>query len=144
MLILMDNSKLTVDDMICYYVNLELVDDDNLATAKSKILTKINTEIRKLKTSQFNMSYFKTTSVNGDGSINNKTTKELNVIKNIKLLDGTPVETVNDLKGACDVLIVSASTISNGLDWESISIIPDIEKLEKIFKSPEFAFKIFL
>lgn len=144
MLILMDNSKLTVDDMICQYVNLELVDDDNLATAKSKILTKINTEIRKLKTSQFNMSYFKTTSVNGDGSINNKTTKELNVIKNIKLLDGTPVETVNDLKGACDVLIVSASTISNGLDWESISIIPDIEKLEKIFKSPEFAFKIFL
>lgn len=145
MLILMDNSKLTIDGMICYYVNLELVDDDNLATAKTKILTKINTEIRKLKTCNFNTSFFKTTSVKSDpDSSASRALKELSVIKNIKLLDGSPVETVNDLKGACDVLIVSASTISNGLDWESLSIIPDIEKLEKIFKSPEFAFKIFL
>jgi len=60
------------------------------------------------------------------------------------MLDGTPVENPKDLNGACDIFIVSASTISTGLDWDSISIIPDIEKLEKIFIEKEFAFKIFL
>jgi len=70
--------------------------------------------------------------------------KELSVIKNMKLLDGTQVESTADLTGPCDIFIVSASTISSGLDWESLSVIPDISKLEKIFKVPQFAFKIFL
>lgn len=60
------------------------------------------------------------------------------------MLDGVAVESTADLCGACDIFIVSASTISNGLDWESMSIIPDIDKLEQVFKSSEFAFKIFL
>jgi hypothetical protein len=125
-----------------------LGDDDNLASAKTKILTKINTEIRKLKTS-FNHSFFKSTnnSYNNSNTVDSSQTKvlkEISVIKNIKMLDGVPVESTADLSGACDIFIVSASTISNGLDWESMSIIPDIDKLEQVFKSSEFAFKIFL
>lgn len=37
---------------MCYHVILELGQDDNLTSAKTKILTKINTEIRKIKTSK--------------------------------------------------------------------------------------------
>lgn len=52
MLLIMDNSKLSVEGMVCYHVILELGQDDNLTSAKTKILTKINTEIRKIKTSK--------------------------------------------------------------------------------------------
>jgi len=170
MLLIMDNSKLSVDGMVCYHVNLELGQDDNLTSAKTKILTKINTEIRKIKTSfkskggdkvntntNMNMNYqsnlthtestdifFKMNMQNESNNTVNISTKELSVIKNIKLLDGTQVESTADLSGPCDIFIVSASTISSGLDWESLSVIPDIDKLEKIFKVPQFAFKIFL
>lgn len=135
--------------------------DDNLTSAKTKILTKINTEIRKIKTcarfknttrENFNkintLSNTQNTDMFFNMNIQNNdvtvASKELSVIKNIKLLDGTQVESTADLTGPCDIFIVSASTISSGLDWDSLSVIPDISKLEKIFKVPQFAFKIFL
>ena len=42
----------------------------------------------------------------------NISNKELSVIKNIKLLDGTQVESKADLSGSCDIFIVQTSTMN--------------------------------